>query len=65
MTDEETILANILIAKYGHMAPQVVAISLRASMHAGDQQAARMWIAVVEGTAMVMASSDPGLARTQ
>jgi hypothetical protein len=65
MTDEVAILAHILIAKYGHMAPQVAADSLRASMQAGDPKTVRLWIAVVEGTAMVMAGSDPGLARTQ
>jgi hypothetical protein len=32
MTDEVAILAHILIAKYGQMAPQVAADSLRASM---------------------------------
>jgi hypothetical protein len=65
MTDVVAILAHILIAKYGHMAPQVAADSLRASMQAGDQKAARLWIAVVEGMATVMAGSDPGLARMQ
>ena len=65
MTDEVAILAHILIAKYGQMAPQVAADSLRASMQAGDPKTVRLWIAVVEGTAMVMAGSDPGLARTQ
>ena len=65
MTDEVAILTHILIAKYGQVAPQVAADSLRASMQAGDQKAARLWIAVVEGMATVMAGSDPGLARTQ
>jgi hypothetical protein len=66
MTDEVALLAHILIAKYGLMAPQVAADSLRASMQAGDPKTrVRLWIAVVEGMAMLMAGSDPGLARTQ